>query len=94
MCIYILTTSRDLRADNDSTVSVLHLTVADDDIFRWHVALTPVAIASALDGDTVVTGIEETVFNEYAVTTFGVAAVAIRSVVNHLYTTYGDISRM
>ena len=89
--IHILTTARDLRAYHHATMSVLHLAIADDDVLRRHVALTSVAIASALDGDTVVARIEETVLDEYAIAALGIASVAIRSVVDHLYTTNGDI---
>ena len=72
-------------------MSVLHLAIADDDVLRRHVALTSVAITSALDGDTVVAGIEETVLDEYAIAALGIASVAIRSVVDHFYTANGDI---
>ena len=75
-------------------MAVLHLTVTDDDVLRRHVTLTTIAVTSALDGDTVVAGIEETILNEYAVAALRVAAVAVRTVVDHLHTTYGDIGRV
>ena len=75
-------------------MSVLHLAVADDDVFRRHVALTTVTVSSALDGDTVITGIEEAVLDEYTVTALWVTAVTIGTVVNHLYPTDGDIGRV
>ena len=75
-------------------MAVLHLTVTDDDVLRRHVSLTSVAVTSALDGDAVVAGIEETILDEYTVAALRVAAVAVRTVVDHLYTTYGNIGRV
>ena len=75
-------------------MSVLHLAVADDDVLRWHVTLTTVAVTSALDGDTVVAGVEEAVFYQHAVAALWVAAVAVRAVVNHFYTTNSNIGRV
>ena len=90
----ILTAARDFRTYNHTTVAVFHLTTADDDILRWHVALAPVTVAPTLDGDTVVAGIEETVFDEHTVTAFRIAAVAVRTVVDHLHTAHCDIGRV
>ena len=72
-------------------MTILHLAVADDDVLGWHVALTSVAVTSALDGDTVVAGVKETVLNQHAVAALGVATVTVRAVVNHFHTTNGDI---
>ena len=87
----ILTASTDFTANDHTTVTILHLTVTDDDILRRHVTLTAITVSSALDGNTVITSIEVTVFNQYAVTTLGIAAVTIWSVVDHLHPTNGDI---
>ena len=75
-------------------MAVLHLTVADDDVLRRHVALASVTVTSALDGNTVVARVEETVFNEHTVAALRVAAVAVGAVVDHLYTAYGDVGGM
>ena len=90
----ILTAARDFGTYNHTTVAVLHLTTADDDILRWHIALAPVTVAPTLDGDTVVAGIEETVFDEHTVTTLRIAAVAVRTVVDHLHTAHCDVGRV
>ena len=48
-------------------MSVLHLAVADDDILAWLIPEASVVVASALHGDTVVAGVEETILDEHAV---------------------------
>ena len=87
----ILATATDFRADHHTAMTILHLTVADDDVLRGHVALTTVAVATALDGDTVVAGIEEAVLYQYPVAALRVAAVTIRTIVDHLHPPDGDI---
>ena len=72
-------------------MTILHLAVADDDVLGWHVALTSVAVTTALDGDTVVASVEEAVFYQHTVAALWVATVTVRSVVNHFYATNGDI---
>ena len=46
---------------------VVHSAVADDDVLRRHGPLPSIAVTSALDGDTIVAGIEKTVLDEHAV---------------------------
>ena len=48
-------------------MSVLHFAIANDDILAGFVPQASVVVASALDGDTVVASVEETVLNQYAV---------------------------
>ena len=48
-------------------MSVLHLAVADDDVLAWLVPEATVVVASALHGNTVITGVEETILDEHAV---------------------------
>ena len=99
LSIDVLTASADLRADDHTTVTVLHLTVADDDVLRGtsgKAALTTLAtivIASALDGDTVVAGIEITVLYQHTVAALWVAAVTIGAVIINMYATYGNVRR-
>ena len=64
---HVTASSRDLTANDDASVPVLHLAVADDDVLTGLVPQTAVVVASALDGDTVVTGVEETVFYQHSV---------------------------
>ena len=95
--IHILATATDFASDDHTTVSVLHLAVADDDVLRrcaGKLALTTLAtvvVATALDGDAVVTGVEETVFDEHAVARLWVAAVAVRTVIVDMYATHGNV---
>ena len=97
--IDILAATADLRADDHSAVTVLHLAVADDDVLGGGTGeaalatLTTVVVAAALDGDTVVTRIEEAVLDEYPVATLGVAAVTVGAVVVDVYATNGDVLR-
>ena len=91
---HILASTGDLRADDHSTVTVLHLTVADDDVLRRHVALPAITVTATLDGNAVVAGVEETVLDEHAVAALRIATVAIGTVVDHLHTTHGDVCGM
>ena len=72
-------------------MTVLHLTVTDDDVLAGHVTLTSVTVTTTLDGDTVVTSVEETVLYQYTVATLRVATVSVRTVVDHLHTAYGNV---
>ena len=42
-------------------MSIFHLAVADDDVSGWLVPKSAIVVAATLDGDTVVTGMEEAV---------------------------------
>ena len=75
-------------------MTVLHLTTAYDDILRGHIALSTIAVASALDGYAVIASIEETILDQHAITAFWIAAVTIGAVVDHLHSTHCDVSRM
>ena len=77
----IFVTAGDFATDYYAAVSVEHLAVAHDDVLTGHIPCTTVAVATALDGDAVVAGIEYAVFNQYAVARLGVAAVAVRTVI-------------
>ena len=78
-------------------MTILHFTVADDDVLRRTTgkaaltALATVVVTSRLDGNTVVSGVEETVLYHDTVATLGVAAVAVRTVVVDMYATNGDV---
>ena len=80
-------------------MTVLHLTVTDDDVLGGLSGkaslstLTTVVVTGALDGDTVVAGIEIAVLNQYTVTRLRVATVTIRTVVVDMHPTYRDVGR-
>ena len=68
---HVVAASRYFRADYNAAVAVLHHAVAHYDVLAGQsgvaslAALAPVLVASALDGDAVVAGIEYAVFNQY-----------------------------
>ena len=93
LCIYILATTRNLRTDHYTTMTIFHLTVTDDDVFAWSVPKTSVVVASAFDSDTVVACMEGTVLNKNVLACLWVAAVTIRTFVPNVYTIYGDVLR-
>ena len=93
LCIYILASTRNLRTDNYTTMTIFHLTVTDDDVFAWSVPKTSVVVASALDSNTVVASMEGTVLNKNVLACLWIAAVTIRTFVPNVYTIYGDVLR-
>ena len=72
-------------------MSVFHAAVADDDILGWFVPETTVVVSSALDGDAVVAGVEDTVLDEYILACLRVASVSVRSFVPNSYAVYRDV---
>ena len=80
-------------------MTIVKLAVADDDVLRrlaGKLALTAFAtivVASALDGDAVVTRIEIAILNQYSVARLWVAAVTVRTVVVDMDATNGNIRR-
>ena len=72
-------------------MSVFHPAVADDDVSGWLVPETTVVVSSALDGDAVVAGVEDTVLDEYILACFRVASVSVRSFVPYGYAVYSDV---
>ena len=71
-------------------MSVLHLAITDDDVSGWSLPKTPVVVASALDGDAVVTGVERAVFDDNVLAGFRIAAVAVGTLVPYLHIVDGD----
>ena len=92
--IDILTTAGDFGANHYTTMTILHLAVADDDVLRGHVALTAVAVAPALDGNAVVASVEEAIFDKDAIAALRIAAVTIGTIVDHLHPAHSDIGRV
>ena len=87
MGIDILTSARDLRANDHATVTIIKFRVTDDDILRRTAGkrtlttLTTVVVTAALDGDAVVAGIEIAILNEHAVATFRIAAITVGAII-------------
>ena len=71
-------------------MSVLHLAVADNDVSGWSLPKSAVVVASALDGDAVVTCVERAVFDDNVLAGFRIAAVAVGTLVPYLHIVDGD----
>ena len=74
-------------------MTIDHTTTTHDDVLAWPAVTPAVTIASALDGNTVVTSVKQTVFNQHILARLRVATVSVGTLVNHLYATHGDILR-
>ena len=72
-------------------MTVLHLAMADDDVAGRLVPETTIIVATALDGDAVVTGMEHTVLDEYVLTSLRVATIAVRTFVPDGNAIYSDV---
>lgn len=88
--VQVVVAAGDFAADNYAAVTVLHEAVAHDDVLTGGVPFAPVGITTRLDGDAVVTGIEDTVFYQYVLAGFGVAAVAVGTTVEDVYTAHSE----
>ena len=95
--IDILATAGNLRADDYTTMTVVHLTITDNDVLRGAsgkfalTTLASVVVTAALDGDTVVASIEIAVFDKDAVACLWVATVTVGAVVVDMHATNGDV---
>ena len=83
----------DLAAYDDAAMSVLHLAVAYDDVLAGALPEAAVIVASALDGDAVIAGVEVAVLYQHTVARLRVATVTVRPVIIDMYATHGDIGR-
>ncbi len=90
---HVAASARYFTANHYAAVTVLHLTVAYDDVFARLVPQATVVVASALYGNAVVAGVEEAVLDEHTVARFGVATVAVGTVVVDVYAANGDVLR-
>ena len=66
-------------------------TVADDDVLGRLIPETTVIVATALDGDAVITSMENTILDENILTCLWVAAIAVRTFVPDVNTIYGNV---
>ena len=68
---HVAASARILGTKHHTAMTILHVAVADDDVLAWTTgiltlaALASVFVSSALDGYTVVAGIEDTVFDKH-----------------------------
>ena len=89
--VHVAASARYFRAYHHAAVAVLHLAVAHDDVLAGDVPFPAVHVASALDGDAVVAGVEDAVFYQHPVARLRVAAVAVGSLVPYLHAAHGDV---
>ena len=87
----ILATTGDFTSDDHAAMTVLHLAMADDDVAGRLVPEATIIVATALDGDAVVTGMEHTVLDEYVLTSLRVATIAVRTFVPDGNAIHGDV---
>src|SRR5439155_8530715 len=59
LCENVSRAARDFAPDRDAAVTGLHLTTADDDVFDRNIQAPAVRIASRLQGDAIVAGVED-----------------------------------
>ena len=72
-------------------MTIFHLAVADDDVSGWLIPKSAIVVTATLDGDTVVTGMEEAVLYEYILTSLRIAAVSVWTFIVNGYTAYRDV---
>ena len=89
----VLASARNLAAYHHASMAILHLAVADDDVAAGLVPKAAVVVASALDGDAVVTRVEHAVLYQHVLASLGVASVAVGSLVPDVHAVHGDVFR-
>ena len=73
-------------------MAVGHHTVAHNDVLARHSPFATVVVASALDCDTVVAGVEDAVFDEDVAAGFRVTAVTVRAVIVYSHAANRQVS--
>src|ERR1039458_1021980 len=64
---------------------------SDDQIYRRHSDAAAIGIATGFDGDAIVAGVEQAIFNQHVAAAFRVAAVVVRAVRNDVHTAHRDV---
>src|SRR5262245_918798 len=67
--------ARNLAAHHDSAVAVLHHAISDDDIFGRRGDAAPVVVPARFDGDAIVAGVEDAIFDQNILTGFRITPV-------------------
>ena len=88
--IQVAVSAGDFATDDYTAMSFLHITTAYNDVFAGNTPFASVLVTSGLDGNTVISGIEGTVFYQYIFAGFGIAAIAIGTAIINVYTAYGE----
>ena len=82
----------DLAADGDPAVTVFHPATLHDDVLAGCVQPPPIGVASGLDRDTVVPGVEVTCFYQHVGTRFRIAAVVIWTMTVDLHVLHDHVA--
>ena len=72
-------------------MTIFHKAFAHNDILTWNIPLSPIGITPRFNGYAIVTGIENTIFNQYIFARFRVTSVTIRSPVENMLSRFSHI---
>src|ERR1017187_10222276 len=88
---HVADVARAFAAHGDAAVAVLHGAVLHDEVLAGRVQAAAIGIASALDGDAIVAGIEGAAVDQHIDGGFGVATIVVRAVAGHGDVAHGDV---
>ena len=89
--IYVLTSTWNLTPNDDTSMSIFHHTVADNDV-SWRLIPHPsIVIPTAFNRYTVISRVEMSVLNQYVLTCFRVTTITIGPFIPNLYTVNGYV---
>ena len=83
--------ARDLTADRNSAVPILHDAIANHDIATRHVHPPAVLVPAGLDRNAIVAGAENAVADQHIVATFRIATIVVGAVAVNFHVAYGHI---
>ena len=89
--VYVLDSPRDLASDGDSTMTVLHTTVLDDDVFAGNVNAATVFVSSRFNRNAVIAGTENAAGNQDIAAGLRVAPVVVGPVTVNIDISHGDV---
>src|SRR5664280_1697454 len=84
--------ARALAAQGNPAVAVFHVAFPHHDVLARLAHPASVAVASGLDGDAVVSGIEHASLDEHVGASFRIATVVVGSVGGDLHVANGDVA--
>lgn len=79
----VLDTCGDLATDDNSAMSVLHGTTTNDNITSRTCVTTTIGISTALDGNTIVSGMEDAILDKDVFATLGITTIAVGTFINY-----------
>ena len=87
----VVATARNLTAYHHAAMTIGHGTFAYNDILARYVGPQAISVSSTLQGDTVVTRMECTALDKHIFARLWVAAITVRSFIEHLHIAHDDI---